>query len=235
MLINRVKRWNTLVAWNISLPLIEILETPTTLTLTQTRAPALRDLRNLLIKTWHLPFALFAAWFAYSAEASSPLLNHGRETNAGGWDDPVCLWTMIVFGLPIGRLLLRSIWGLFGRATLVFDKGRDTLLRNGRPVGSLGEICAVIPQITKGRGYNPVFRLVLELLRCRKVVVAETHYIPGRGDPRVINNCMGPNSSFAYLSCWLDFDRQEYVPFIAPEIAGIERRILLFLEKQGEG
>lgn len=223
--------WNMPLAWNTPLPLAEIVETPTTLTLTQTKAPALRDLRNLLIKTWHLPFALFAAWFAYSAESSSPLLNHGRETNAGGWDDPVCLWTMIVFGLPIGHLLLRSIWGLFGRATLVFDKGLDALLRNGRPVGSLGEICAIKPQITKGWKCNPVFRLVLELPQRRKVVVAETHYIPGRGDFRVIGNCIGPNSSFAYLSYWLNYDAQDFVPFLDPEIAEIERRITLFLER----
>ncbi len=36
---------------------------------------------------------------------------------------------------------------------------------------------------------------------------------------------------FAYLACWLDYGRQHYVPFLDPEIAEIERRINLFLER----
>ncbi len=156
--------------WNMPLSLVEIAETPTTLTLRQTRAPALRNLRNLLIKTWHLPFVLFAAWFAYSSEYSSALLNHGHKTSAGGWNDPVCLWAMIGFGLLVGRLLLCSVYGLFSRATFVFDKDQNSLLRNGRRVGSLREIGAIKPQITKGWEYNPVFRLVLSFPNAGKLL-----------------------------------------------------------------
>ena len=135
------------------------------------------------------------------------------------------------FSLLIGRLLLHSICGLFGRATFVFDKRQDVLLRNGRPVGPLREIGAIKPQITKGMEHNPVFRLVLELLPHREIVLAETHYIPGRGEFRVSRNRTGPARSFAYLNRWLDYDMQDFVPFLDPEIAEIERRITLFLKR----
>lgn len=72
---------------------------------------------------------------------------------------------------------------------------------------------------------------MLEIPQRRKVVVAETHYIPWRGDFKVSRNRMGPASSFAYLHCWLDYDTQDLVPFLDPEIAEIERRITLFLER----
>ncbi len=135
-----------------------------------------------------------------------------------------------VFSLSIGRLLLRSICGLFGRATIVFDKEQDVLLRNGRLVGPLREICAIKPQVTKGEERNPVFRLVLDLPQHREVVLAETHYIPGKYEFRVSRNRTGPARSFAYLNRWLDYGAQDFVPFLDPEIAEIERRITLFLE-----
>lgn len=213
---------------NQPLTLVEITETPETLTLTQTRVSALRDLRNLLIRTWSVPFALFAVAFAH-AEFFSPFWNHGEKTSSEGWYDPFYPWTISLFVVLIGRLLLPAICGLFGRATFVFDKGQGVLLRNGRQVGPLQEIHAIKPQVSKGAERNPVFRLVLELPQRRKVVVAETHHIPERGEFQVSRNPMGPNSAFTYLHCWLNYDRQRFVPFLDPEIAEIERRITQFL------
>ncbi len=217
-------------AWDTPLPLVEIAETPTTLTVTQTKAAALRDLRTLLIQAWHLPFTVFAFLFAYLSESSSSYWNHGEKQSLGEWyHDPFCLWTIALFSLGIGRSLLPAIRSLLGRATFVFDKDRNVLLRNGRRVGLLGEICAIKAQINKGLQYNPVFRLMLELPQRRKVVVAVTHFVPGRGDFRVSRYGTSRSASFVYLHNWLDYDKQDYVPFLDPEIAEIERRITRFL------
>ena len=216
-------------AWNMPLSLVEISETSTTLTVRQTKAPALRDLRNLLMKMWPLPFTISASLFVYFSDFT--LWNHGVGTSSRGWHDPFCLFVIASSSLLLGRLLLRPICSLFGRAKFVFDKGQDVLLRNGKQVGSLREIAAIKPQITKGSQYNPVFRLVLELPHGQKVVVAETHSIPGRGEFRVSRSIVGPTSSFAYLTRWIDYNGQDFVPFLDPEVAEVERRISLFLER----
>ena len=208
------------------MPLVEIVETPTTLTVTQTKAAALRDLRNLLPQVWSFPIAvLFVCVFQFS-----PFWKHGEKQSPGEWyRDPFYLWGITLVILNMGRSLLPPIRSLLGRATFVFDKSRNVLLRNGRQVGPLDEIRAIKAQITKGLQYNPVFRLVLELPQCWKVVIAVTHFIPGLGDFRVSRYGTSRSVSFVYLNNWLDYDRQDYVPFLDPEIAEIERRITRFL------
>ena len=214
---------------NQVLTLVETTETPETLTITQTKAPALRDLRNLLAGWWPMPFLLFAGAFASSAENASSLWNHGQKISGVEWYDPPYLWGFVVFGLVFGRLLLRSLCGLFGRATFVFDKSQNMLIRNGKPVGPLGEICRIKSQVNKGNGLNPVFCLMAEIPEGRKIAIATTHYIPAPGEYRVVRTPTGPTSRFPYMHCWEDFDRQDMVPFLDPEIAEIERRVTQFL------
>lgn len=215
---------------NQPLTLVEIEETPETLTITQTKAPALRDLRNLLAGWWPVPFFLFAAAFAASSEDASPFWNHGHKISGAEWYDPPYLWGFIFFGLLFGRLLLRSLCGLFGRATFVFDKSRNMLVRNGKPVGSLGEICRIKSQLNKGYGLNPTFRLMVEIPEGRKIAIATTHYIPARGEFRVSRNRMGPASRFPYMHCWEDCDRQDMVPF-KPSVARMPDSTLYILQE----
>lgn len=215
-------------AWNMPLALVEIVETPTTLTLTRTRVAALRDFRNLLPTVWSLPLMVLTGWYLYSFD--SLYGNHGEKQSPGEWyRNPLYLWAIALISFNIGRSLLPPIRSLFGRATFVFDKSRNVLLRNGRQVGPLDEIRAIKAQITKGLQYNPVFRLVLELPQHRKAVVAMTHFVPRRGDFRVSRYGTRRSVSFVYLHHWLDYDKQDYVPFLDPEIAEVERRITLFL------
>ena len=214
---------------NQPLTLVEITETPETLTVMQTKAPALRDLRNLLAGWWPMPFVLLIEATISSPEVSSSFGYHGQQTSSGEWFNPLCILPFIILCLIFGQLLLRSLCGLFGRATFVFDKSQAMLVRNGQPVGPLGEISRIKSQVNKGQGLNPLFRLALELPEGRKIAIATTHYIPARGEFCVIRTPTGPTSRFPYMHCWEDYDRQDMVPFLDPEIAEIERRITRFL------
>ncbi len=191
------------------LTLVEIAETPETLTITQTKAPALRDLRNLWMTWWPMLFLLCAMIFVSSA----------------------FILPSVLISLVFGSLLLRSLRGLVGRATSVFDKSRNILARDGQPLGSLGEICRIKSQVNKGQGRNPIFRIMVEIPEGRKIAIATTHFIPAPGEYRVPRAPYGPTSRFPYMTCWEDWDRQDMVPFLDPEIAEIERRITQFLGK----
>ena len=201
------------------------------LTIRQTKASALRDLRNLMVGWWPMPILLFAGGVAFSPEVTSSFRNHGQQTSSGEWFNPFFIFLSIIFSLTFGRLLLRSLCGLFGRAAFVFDKSQNMFLCNGQPVGPLGEICRIKSQLNKGYELNPMFRLMVEIPEGWKIAIATTHFIPAPGEYRVIRTDTGPTSRFPYMHCWEDYDRQAMVPFLDPEIAEIERRITQFLER----
>ena len=157
------------------LALVEIAETPETLTIMQTKAPALRDLRNLLAGWWPVSILLLVWVFGSSSKAAS-LFGHGQPTSSGEWFNPSFILPSIIFGLTFGQLLLRSLCGLFGRATFVFDKSQNLLVRNDKPLGPLGEICRIKSQVNKGQGLNPIFRIMVEIPEGRKIAIATTHY-----------------------------------------------------------
>ncbi len=208
-----------------NLSLAQVVKEDGTLVVTQSSAPALRNLRNGSIGLLSgAPSLIFYYLFFVRADGSG-----GTDGSAGQATDPVCLFLLFGITFVVLVTVLQSVNRLFGRETFVFDRNKGVFIRNGYTVGPLRDIRALTAQIT-GNGQYPMFRLILELPRCETVTLVRTHDIPASGEFRLSGNGFGdPNKRFAAFTPWLNYDEQNLVPFLPPEIVELRLRILEFI------
>lgn len=211
-----------------NLSLADVVEEDGTLVVTQSNAAALRNLRNGII--WLLgsiPGAVLFYWFFIRAGGSG-----GADGSEGQAADPVGLFLLFSITFAVLVMAFQSINRFFGRETFIFDRNKGVFIRNGYTVGPLRNIRAVTAQVTSNRQnpQYPMFRLILELPRCETVTLVRTHDIPADGEFHLSGNGFSdPNKRFAAITPWLDYNEQNLVPFLPPEIVELRRIILEFI------
>ncbi len=208
-----------------NLSLADVVEKDGTLIVTQSVGPALSNLRNgtfgLLAS---IPGAVLSYWFFIRAGGSG-----GADSLGGRATGPMGLFFLL--GIPFAFLVmvLQSANRLFGRETFVFDRNEGVFIRNGYTVGPLRDIRAVTAQV-RGNGQYPMFQLILELPRCEEVTLVRTHDIPANGEFRLgASFFTNPDKTFSICNPWLDYDEQNLVPFLPPEIVELRRKITEFI------
>ena len=138
----------------------------------------------------------------------------------------------LFFSLPLVVQLIISVNRFFGKETFIFDRNESVFIRNGFTVGPLSEIRRVTAQVTRGSGQHPTFRLILELPRCQTVTIVRTHDIPDAGEFSLNGNVFSdPNKRFAGFEPWLDYEDQNLVLFLPPEIVELRRIIPSYIGK----
>jgi hypothetical protein len=208
-----------------NLVLAHVVENDGTLVVTQLSAPALRNLRNLFSSLLGSAFSLLL-WYLLFPQAVNSwfrgwLTGPYAVTPAG---------LIFFLSLPFLIVLAQSVNRLFGREAFVFDRNEGVFIRNGYTVGPRRDIRAVRAQVTDGGGQYPVFRLILEMPRCETVTLMSTHDIMASGGFHLSGNGFGdPNKRFAAFTPWLNYDEQNLVPFLPPEIVELRLRILEFI------
>jgi len=207
--------------------LAQISEYDRKLVVAQSNESALRDLRNSLLQFFGTVASIFFCYLFFTRIGT--LWGPVRPTGVATLPLVVPL---IFLSIPSIWLVIRSINRFFGKEIFIFDTNGGVFIRNGFTVGSLEEIRKVTAQVTRGLGQNPMFRHVLELPRCQTVVIATTHYVKGFGEFTLNENGFSdPSKRFAVFEDWTDYDQQNLVPFLPPEIIELQQKILSYLSK----
>lgn len=199
--------------------LAHVVEKDGILVVTQSNEPALQNFWNTGIALlWGVPSIVLYYWFHLQVSGS---------VGPAAIPLPVLIF---FFGLPFLVMLFQSVNRLFGKEAFVFDRNKGVFNRNGFTVGPLREIRAVTAQVT-GNGQYPMFRLILELPRCKTVVIVRTHEIPAEGEFHLSGNFFSnPNKRFAVFEPWMDYDEQNLIPFLPPEIVELRKKILEYID-----
>lgn len=203
------------------LSLAQVTETEGRLVVSQSNGAALRNFWNTCAAfggsavSFLIYYSLFPEavhdWFRSMSPSGSPV-------------GPI-----VFLCFPFVVMVFQSVNRLFGRETFVFDRNKGVFIRNGYTVGSLRQIRKVTAQVT-GAGQYPMFRLILELLRCETVTIIRTEDLPADGGFRLSGNVFSnPDKRFAMFMPWLDYDEQNLVPFLPPEIVELQQRIREFI------
>ena len=206
-----------------NLVLAHVVENDGTLVVTQLNAPALRNLRNLFSSLLGSAFSLFL-WYLLFPQAVNSwfrgwLTGPYAVTPAG---------LVFFLSLPFLIALAQSVNRLFGKDRFVFDRNEGVFIRNGYTVGPLRDIRAVTAQV--GNSQYATFRLILELPRCQTVTIVRTHDIPAEGEFHLSGNIFSNSyQRFPTLEPWLDYEEQNLIPFLPPEIVELRRIILEFI------
>ena len=206
------------------LVLAYVVENDGRLVVTQSNGAALRNFRNTFGSLAGSAISLLLWYLLFPQSVNSWL----RGWLTGPYAvTPAGL--LFFFSLPFLIMLAQSVNRLFGKETFVFDRNEGVFIRNGFKMGPLREIRAVTAQVT-GHGQYPIFRLILELPRCEMVTIVRTQDIPADGEFHLSGNVFSnPDKRFAMFMPWLDYDKQNLVPFLPPEIVELRRVIREFI------
>ena len=194
------------------------------LIVTQSNGPVLRNLQNIARNLLGNAVPLLVWYILFPKSVISWCRVMLTDPGAG-----MMILFIILFVLAA---LFESVNRFFGRETFIFNRNEGVFIRNGFTVGPLRQIRAVTAQVT-ANGQYPMFRLILELPRSETVTIVRTHDIPREGEFRLSGNIFSNlNKRFAAYTPWLNYDEQNLVPFLPPEIMALREKISQYVGTQ---